>query len=103
MTERELDRRLAAAVEGARAAGRLVLAFFRRGIPARAKGRLDVVTEADRRSERFLRRFLLDDQGRLDLAFQVVHNGRDWLRRDQLDRPIAEGDVVTITMLVGGG
>ena len=59
MTERELDRRLAAAVEGARAAGRLVLAFFRRGIPARAKGRLDVVTEADRRSERFLRRFLL--------------------------------------------
>ena len=61
-----------------------------------------VRTLGDRGGEK-LRRFLLDDEGKLDLAFQVVHNGRDWLRRDQLDRPIAEGDVVTITMLVGGG
>ena len=61
-----------------------------------------VRTLADRGGEK-LRRFLLDGEGKLDLAFQVVHNGRDWLRRDQLDRPIAEGDVVTITMLVGGG
>ncbi|MBI5500569.1 MAG: MoaD/ThiS family protein [Deltaproteobacteria bacterium] len=50
-----------------------------------------------------LRRFLLDDQGRLDLSFQIVHNNRDWLRRDQLDRPLGEGDVLAITMLVGGG
>lgn len=50
-----------------------------------------------------LRRFLLDDEGRLDLAFHVVHNHRDWLRRDQLDRPLADGDVLGITLLVSGG
>ena len=50
-----------------------------------------------------LGRLLLDEQGRLDLAFQVIHNQTDWLRRDQLDRPLRDGDVVTITMLVGGG
>lgn len=59
MRDGELDRRLAAAVAASRAAGRLVLARFRRGIRARVKGLLDVVTEADRRSETFLRRFLL--------------------------------------------
>ena len=50
-----------------------------------------------------LRRFLLDGEGKLDLAFQVIHNKTEWLRREQLDRAVADGDTVTITMLVGGG
>ena len=50
-----------------------------------------------------LARYLLDAEGRLDLSFQVVLNNREWLRRDQLDRPLHDGDVVAITMLVGGG
>jgi hypothetical protein len=57
---------------------------------------------ADRHGEP-LRRLLLDDEGRLDLSFQVIHNKTEWLRREQLDRPLGDGDVVTITMLVGGG
>jgi hypothetical protein len=63
----------------------------------------DAVRAVAARGGESLRRFLLDGEGRLDLAFQVVHNGRDWLRRDQLVRQLAEGDVVAITMLVGGG
>ena len=50
-----------------------------------------------------LGRFLLDGEGKLDLAFQVIHNKTEWLRREQLDRAVADGDTVTITMLVGGG
>jgi len=46
---------------------------------------------------------LLDGEGKLDLAFQVIHNRTAWLRREQLDRAVADGDTVAIAMLVGGG
>ena len=47
--------------------------------------------------------FLLDESGRLDTHFRVVLNKKEWLKRDQLDRTLIEGDRVTIGMLVGGG
>jgi hypothetical protein len=50
-----------------------------------------------------LGKLLLDGEGKLDLAFQVILNGKEWLRREQLDRPLGDGDRLTITMLVGGG
>ncbi len=50
-----------------------------------------------------LGRLLLDGEGKLDLAFQVIRNKTEWLHRGQLERPVADGDTVTITMLVGGG
>jgi hypothetical protein len=37
------------------------------------------------------------------MAFRVVHGAGEWLSRDQLDRPLSDGDQVTIAMLVGGG
>lgn len=50
-----------------------------------------------------LRDFLLGEDGELDATLRVVLNRREWLRRDQLDRPLQEGDRVAIAMLVGGG
>jgi len=50
-----------------------------------------------------LGKLLLDGEGKLDLAFQVIRNGKEWLRREQLGLPLSDGDVLTITMLVGGG
>jgi len=47
--------------------------------------------------------FLLAPDGRLDAGFRVVLNQKEWLTHDQLDRPLEEGDTVTIAMLVGGG
>lgn len=47
--------------------------------------------------------FLLDPDGRLDTDFRVVLNKKEWLTHEQLDRPLQDGDMVTIAMLVGGG
>jgi len=49
------------------------------------------------------RRALLDADGALDLAIQVQINEDGILRRDGLDRPLADGDRVRFLMLVGGG
>ena len=50
-----------------------------------------------------VRDFLLDEEGRLDMVFRVVVNDSEWLTREELDRPVFEGDRVAIAMLVGGG
>lgn len=63
----------------------------------------DLVTAFVERRGEALGRFLLDGEGQLDLSFQVIHNRTEWLRREQLDRAVQDGDTVTITMLVGGG
>jgi myo-inositol-1(or 4)-monophosphatase len=59
MTPPDLDGLLAAATDAAHQAGRRLLQRFRNGIRGEVKGNLDVVTEADRDSERFLRERLL--------------------------------------------
>ena len=63
----------------------------------------DLIGELCDRHGEPLRRYLLDDSGRLDLSFRVVLGTGEWLTRDQLDRPLNDGDQVTIAMLVGGG
>ena len=50
-----------------------------------------------------LRKFLLDDDGKLDAVFRIVLNQSDWLKDDRLERQLSDGDQVTIAMLVGGG
>jgi hypothetical protein len=37
------------------------------------------------------------------MSLSLTINGRDWIDRDQMDRPLRDGDKVTILMLVGGG
>jgi len=55
-----LDRTLELAREAAVEAGRLLLRYWRHDVPGEDKGVLDVVTAADRESERLLRTRLLD-------------------------------------------
>jgi molybdopterin converting factor small subunit len=50
-----------------------------------------------------VKKFLLDDSGRLDMAFRVVRNKEEWLQSDQMQMPLQDGDRITILMLVAGG
>jgi len=63
----------------------------------------DLVRElADRYGEP-MRRYLLDETGELDRAFKVVVNEKEWLTREELGRPLGEGDRIAIAILVSGG
>jgi sulfur carrier protein ThiS len=61
----------------------------------------------DRLAARFgprARRVLLDSQGRLDGAVQVLLNDREFVNREELaDRALKEGDSVKFMLLVCGG
>jgi molybdopterin converting factor small subunit len=48
-------------------------------------------------------RFLLDENGQMDMTLKVVCNKEEWLEPDQMQRPLEDGDRVTIMMLVAGG
>ena len=50
-----------------------------------------------------LRRFLLDESGKLDGMFKVLLNKKEWIRREQMNKILRDGDLVTIMMLVAGG
>ena len=63
----------------------------------------ELIDEIVRRYGPQLRKFLLDDDGKLDAVFRIVLNQSDWLKDDRLQRQLADGDQVTIAMLVGGG
>ena len=46
---------------------------------------------------------MYDDQGALDPVIQIVVNGKDWLKEEHLDTPLAEGDHVVLMALLAGG
>ena len=63
----------------------------------------DLIQEVVHKYGEDVRRFLLDDTGHLDVTFGVMINKQEWIRRNQMDRPLEDGDQVTILMLAGGG
>ncbi len=53
---------------------------------------------------RNVEKFLLDETGRPDLmTFRILRNKEEWIQSDQLQRPLQDGDRVTLMMLVAGG
>ena len=50
-----------------------------------------------------VRKFLLDETGRLDMTFRVLCNKEEWIQTDQMQRPLRDGDRLTIMMLAAGG
>lgn len=46
---------------------------------------------------------LLDDEGRLDPAVQVIRNGEEWIGRADLSTELQEGDSIVFLLLVAGG
>lgn len=69
--------------------------------PGRTVG--DLIGEIVKKYGEDVGRFLLDDSGKLDMTLKILLNKKQWLTREQTDTPLAEGDTVTLMMLVGGG
>lgn len=63
----------------------------------------DLIDEMINKYGQKLRRFLFDDSGKLDTVFKILLNKKEWIRRDQMNKPLKDGDQVTLMMLVAGG
>jgi molybdopterin converting factor small subunit len=50
-----------------------------------------------------VRQFLLDENGRLDMMLKVMCNREEWIQREQMQRPLKDGDLITIMLLAAGG
>ena len=64
----------------------------------------DLIAHIVSRSGREARKILLDQTGELDMTIQVMVNDEGFVPREEYSRrPLKEGDVVKIMLLVGGG
>ena len=63
----------------------------------------DLLDHLIARYGRKARQALLDDQGQLDPVVQVLLNGEEWIRHDQLDRALQDGDQVILMLMLAGG
>jgi molybdopterin converting factor small subunit len=63
----------------------------------------DLLNELVQKYGAELGQFLLDDSGKLDMVFKIILNKKDWIKGDQLNKVLQDGDELTIMMLVGGG
>lgn len=63
----------------------------------------DLVREVAGKYGSDVQKFLLDENGQLDMCLAVAINQQEWIRHHQMDRPLQDGDRVTIMMLVAGG
>jgi molybdopterin converting factor small subunit len=63
----------------------------------------DLVHEVAGKYGSEVKNFLLDENGSLDMSLCLAINRKELLHRHQMDRPLREGDQITIMMLVAGG
>lgn len=49
------------------------------------------------------RQFLLGEDGRLDMMLRVLCNKEEWVQPDRMQRPLEDGDRITIMLLAAGG
>jgi molybdopterin converting factor small subunit len=50
-----------------------------------------------------VQQFLLDEDGRLDMMLRVLCNNEEWIHPEQMQRPLRDGDRITIMLLAAGG
>ena len=72
-------------------------------LPFQGRNIDDLIAEIVKKYGEDVRRFLLDDSGKLDMTLKLLLNKKQWITREQTDTPLKDGDIVTIMMLVGGG
>ncbi|MGQ9654739.1 MAG: MoaD/ThiS family protein [Thermodesulfobacteriota bacterium] len=74
-------------------------------IPVRLQGRTlgDLMEHLVREYGTEMAEALLDEEGELDPAVQVIRNGEQWLSREDLSAELQEGDRVVFLLLVAGG
>ncbi len=63
----------------------------------------DLIHEIGEKYGKEVQKFLLDETGRLDMSLAVMVNQQEWVRHNQMDRALQDGDRITIMMLVAGG
>jgi sulfur carrier protein ThiS len=64
----------------------------------------DLITHIVNRHGQPARKILLDQTGELDMTIQVMVNDEGFVPREEYSRrPLKEGDIVKIMLLVGGG
>jgi len=63
----------------------------------------DLIHELAAKYGKNVQQFLFDETGQFDLSLALTVNKQEWIRRDQMDRALHDGDRVTIMMLVAGG
>jgi molybdopterin converting factor small subunit len=63
----------------------------------------DLVHEVAGKYGRDVQKFLLDESGQLDMSLGLTLNKQEWLRHNQMDRQLRDGDRITIMMLAAGG
>ena len=63
----------------------------------------DLVREVAGKYGSDVQKFLLDETGNLDMTLSLTVNKQEWIRYNQMDKPLHDGDQVTIMMLVAGG
>jgi len=62
----------------------------------------DLLNELAQKYGSGVRKFLFDETGNLDMSLSMAVN-KHWVRQNQMDTSLHEGDHVTIMMLVAGG
>jgi molybdopterin converting factor small subunit len=50
-----------------------------------------------------VRQFLLGEDGRLDMMLKVLRNGEEWIQTDGMQKPLRDGDRITVMLLAAGG
>ena len=63
----------------------------------------DLVREVAGKYGSDVKKFLLDETDNLDMSLSLAINKQEWIRHNQMDKPLHDGDRVTIMMLVAGG
>ena len=63
----------------------------------------DLISEVARKYGSDVSKFLLDENGNLDMTLAVMLNKQEWIRHNQMDKPLHYGDHITILMLAAGG
>ncbi len=63
----------------------------------------DLVREVAEKYGSDVQKFLLDESGNLDMSLSLMLNKQEWVRHNQMNKPLQDGDRVTILMLAAGG
>jgi molybdopterin converting factor small subunit len=63
----------------------------------------DLVHEIAEKYGRDVKKFLLDENENLDMSLSLLLNEQEWVRRNQMDKLLKDGDHITIMMLAAGG
>ena len=63
----------------------------------------DLLAELAKRYGRRAADAMFDKTGELDREVQVLINQKTWVTRENVDAPLADGDRVTIMVLMAGG